>query len=324
MNRIRVLILHRDRKIRDKLSQKISALEDVKVISILSDVEAIFEKVEEKNPDIILIGMDFNRFSGLDILDKLMKSNPIPVLSISDHKKSEAVNSLSYGAIDLINSDYKSKEIHSLLKVAEKAQDRRYIKNSKVENYSVLDEHEVLLLAGSTGAQGALEFIVKNLPDNISVPIVVVQHISEELSRPLSKRLDVLSELNVYLARNEVEIGDGNIYVIPGNRDLTFKDDGGSKKISLNKADGKTPSIDKAFTSASEVYGSKSISVVLSGMGKDGALGSRYLSSKGAKVIVQDRKSCDVFGLGKHVINQGDADRVVNLEKLPKAIMEAL
>lgn len=323
-----VIVAHSDSKVRMKLSRKIKEIKGVKTVEKVRKASNFFEIVEETEPDVILIGMQFEALSGLDLIDKLMKTTPRPVLAISsDNKveKEEAVRSLSYGAIDIVDPKYDTEEIRPLLELASQAEEKELIYKETDLKDEISESEKVVVIGSSTGGPGTLEFILKNLPDELPIPILVAQHMSAKYTEIFTKRLNDLCEFEIKEAEDKEEIENGTVYFAPGNKDMTVKKEENTVQLRLEK--GKhtdTPSINELFKSASRIFGTRTIGVILTGMGKDGVIGSKFVKSEGGQIIVQDRDTSKIYGIGKHVVNQGDADKVIPMDEIPSSIIRCL
>jgi chemotaxis response regulator CheB len=174
----------------------------------------------------------------------------------------------------------------------------------------------IIGIAVSTGGPNALLQIVSNLSGDISVPIVVTQHMSEQFTPLLAERLNSRSKLSVCEATDMQRVEPGKIYLAPGDRHLTVQSIKSDVVISLSAAPKENscrPSADVMFRSLADVYGSKAIALVLTGMGVDGQSGCEYLKQRGGLVLAQDEHSSTVWGMPKAVVKAGLADEVLHL-----------
>jgi two-component system chemotaxis response regulator CheB len=178
----------------------------------------------------------------------------------------------------------------------------------------------------STGGPNALHALVPHLPANFPVPIVCVQHMPPLFTASLAERLDRESPLKVVEAVDGSFLEAGTFYIAPG----------GFHMVTLRAADGRLrlsmrldppvhscrPSVDVLFHSVAEICPGSVISVVLTGMGSDGAAGVGELRAKGAWSIVQDEATSVVWGMPGAVHAAGDADEVLPLEAIAGRLAE--
>ena len=161
--------------------------------------------------------------------------------------------------------------------------------------------------------------IMKGLPADFKATIFIVQHIASGFARGFAQWLDHDSRLNVRLAVDGQGYGKWEALVAPNDCHMVLE----KGKIRLVQAEPVNccrPSIDVFFNSLAEEEGARVVGVLLTGMGKDGAQGLRHIKDKGGFTMVQDEKSCTVFGMPKAAIALDAADEILPLLSLPEAI----
>ena len=171
---------------------------------------------------------------------------------------------------------------------------------------------DAVVIASSTGGPKALCQLFSGLAKNFPVPIILVQHNTSGFDKGFVQWLDGYTELNVLLAEEGMMPAAGNIYVAPTDRHLLIGSDG----FSLDDGEpinSQKPAADLLFKSAAEFYGKALISVVLTGMGSDGAEGTRLVKQAGGITIAQDEASSLIFGMPQAAIETGCVDMVINL-----------
>ncbi len=182
---------------------------------------------------------------------------------------------------------------------------------------------DVLAIGISTGGPNALRTMLPQFPADFPLPILIVQHMPPGFTREFAKGLHDICPMTVKEAEDEDAISVGTIYIAPGNKHMTVTDSGGLKVIKLNDDApvlGHRPSVEVLFDSVAEQYGNRVISVIMTGMGKDGAKGIKKIWSNGGITLAQDEKSCVVFGMPKVAIDSGAIDEVLPLNDLPQRI----
>lgn len=148
----------------------------------------------------------------------------------------------------------------------------------------------VLVVTGSSaGGVDALTAFVAHLPDALSLPIIVAQHLSPTHTSHLAAILSQQTSFAVKEVAGESTLEGGTIYIVPPNCDVEVRD--GDVTIVSSSATGPHPSIDRLFASAAKIYGERLIAIILSGLGSDGARGARAVKNEGGTVIVQQPES---------------------------------
>jgi two-component system, chemotaxis family, protein-glutamate methylesterase/glutaminase len=185
-------------------------------------------------------------------------------------------------------------------------------------------KHEVVSIGVSTGGPNALAEIIPRLPGHTGVPYFIVQHMPPIFTKQLAERLNSKSQLTVVEATDNEDIKPNIVYIAPGNFHMEVKERNGIKCIGLNQGpleNSCRPAVDVLFRSVARLYGRKALGVILTGMGKDGFLGSEMMKQNGSYIIAQDQESCVVYGMPKFVIESGISDEVVSLLSVSDAIV---
>jgi two-component system chemotaxis response regulator CheB len=178
------------------------------------------------------------------------------------------------------------------------------------------EEAAVVGVIASTGGPKALARLFGELPPDFPAPILVVQHIIRGFSEHLAGWLDANSGLAVQEAMHGVRAKPGNIYVAPADTHLEI---GPDRFLELNEGPpvgGHCPSGDLLLESLARHAGSRSVGIIMSGMGSDGTAGLAALHRSGGKTFVQDRKSSVVYGMPQSAIDLGVVDDVVELDDM--------
>jgi two-component system chemotaxis response regulator CheB len=167
---------------------------------------------------------------------------------------------------------------------------------------------DVLLVASSTGGPPALKLFLENLPPAFTLPILIVQHMPGTFTGMLAAHLSKTTGRKVVEAKDGERIENGVVYIAPGGWHMCVANRDGKTVIALDQTEPENwcrPAADKLFRSAAEVYGGRSLAVVLTGMGHDGLAGAKALSEKGASILAQDEASSVVWGMPGAVAEAG-------------------
>ncbi len=184
--------------------------------------------------------------------------------------------------------------------------------------------NKLIALGTSTGGPRALQQVIPKLPGNMSCGMVVVQHMPPGFTKSLAERLDALSQVKVKEADHGEPILPGHVYIAPGGYHLTVRGSAGKREISLNQDPplaSHRPAVDIMFDSVVK-YGADVVSVILTGMGCDGAAGMKKIKKAGGCVIAEAEETCVVYGMPKSVVEAGIADDVLPVGQIADAIMK--
>ena len=179
---------------------------------------------------------------------------------------------------------------------------------------------EILCIGSSTGGPRALQQVLQDASGALSdIPVVLTQHMPKSFTSVFAKHLDKACKLVVQEAEEGDVLKPGHVYIAPGNKHLVFEKFGGVTRIVLD--DGPQvnfckPAVDVMFTSISKIYGDKVLSVILTGMGKDGVIGGGDIVENGGNVLVQDEQSSIVWGMPGAAYKAGIASAQLPLNTL--------
>lgn len=184
----------------------------------------------------------------------------------------------------------------------------------------------IVFVGASTGGTEALKVFLMGIPDGFP-PIMVVQHMPETFTGSFARRLDGQSAPSVVEATDGMTLCAGTVYIAPGHSHMKIRLAGGSYLTELLKTppvNRHRPAVDLLFHSAAETVGNKAVGVLLTGMGKDGALGLKAMHDQGAFTIAQDEASCVVFGMPREAIALGAVDEILPLDRIAPRLIERL
>lgn len=181
-------------------------------------------------------------------------------------------------------------------------------------------ECKVLIIGGSAGSLDALLKIFPKLETNNSFAIVIVLHRKNAEDTTLEELIAVKSHIPVMEVEDKTELLPGHIYIAPSDYHLLFEKNDLLSLDASEKINYSRPSIDVAFESAAEAYGSSLTGILLSGANADGTAGIKAIKEAGGITIVQDPKTADVPFMPNHAIEHGSPDFVLNIEEMQKFI----
>ncbi len=337
---IRVLVIDDSAFMRKAISLMLQSDPDIEVVGTARDGEEGIEKLKATLPDIVTLDIEMPRLSGMATLEWIMKEHPLAVLMVSSSTRQGAevtLRALELGAVDFVaktpggGMEVMKIQDELVRKVNAIARRRGGHLPAASDALSVPKtiprihrEAEIVAVGSSTGGPQALQMICSNLPHDFPCGVILVQHMPPAFTGPLAARLNGLSKLEVTEAAPNDLVEPGRVLLAPGGFHLRLRRDGHRVTVTLSEEPRTLlhrPSVDVTFLSIAEIYGSRSVGVVLTGMGNDGLAGMRAIKAAGGKAIAQDEESSVVYGMPRAVVEAGLADHVLPLSAIPEAIV---
>ena len=295
--------------------------------------------VSQLQPDVIALDIKMSNIDGIKVTEQIMQETPLPIVGLSNNTTDnfdERLKIIKAGALTVLKKpqdsgcniidDQQQEFINSLKILSEVKVVRMWtgkrLGNIKKINKNIQRKHspEIIGIATSTGGPDALAKILKQLPENFSVPILIVQHIMKGFTNNFVTWLNNFTGLNIKLAEQHEQIRNNMIYVAPDDFHMSAH----HQRILLSKEQpikGHRPSANYLFNSIAKYYSQKGMGVILTGMGDDGASGIKAIKDSGGTTIAQDEKSSVIFGMPKEAINLNAIDRIVSIDQIGKVIL---
>ena len=314
------------------------------------------KKIQELKPDLVLLDIEMPVMNGLEMLEKLMKTNPIPVIIISTlatEGTETTIRALELGAVDFITkptnifkmnqSDIKEAIIQKIRMASSvtsthlqrlELPGKTNIKALSTEfnqPSSISKIQSFVAIGVSTGGPRALQQVLPLIPEDIGASFLIVQHMPPGFTKSLSDRLNQMSQIHVKEAEDGEVLAPGVAYIAPGDYHMLVEQKSSSSsqyviRLSMSEPVGRhRPSVDVMMESIAKLPIKNAIGVIMTGMGSDGTVGMIQLKEKlDAFTIAQDETSCVVYGMPKAAVEAGVVDEVVSLEKIAERIIKQL
>ena len=182
---------------------------------------------------------------------------------------------------------------------------------------------KAIVMGSSTGGPNALLKLFSGLQTPLAIPVFIVQHMPPMFTQTLAKSIDEISAVSVKEAEDGEKPLPNVAYIAPGGRQMKLVQ--GSAGLEIKITDDKSdnfckPSVDYFFASAAELYESRVLGVILSGMGSDGCEGLRVMKNHGVTVFGQSEESCVVYGMPKVAYEAGLVDKQLSIDQMASAI----
>ena len=276
-----------------------------------------------------------------------MQDNPTPIVVVSSFYETKEVDMamkvLQVGAVTILPRPYgpghlkyeqsakkylNTLKLMSEIKVVKRSKSKETApvekgcdENTSTPNYTLNQCYNTLAIGASAGGPDGLVTILSGLPVNFPLPVFIVQHIDAQFADGFVSWLNATSMLPVSIAQHGEKALPGHVYLPPANQHLVVTCNGVITTTTDTQVNSARPSVDVLFKSIAQVYGKKSLVVLLSGMGKDGAYELKNLHDMGAYTIAQSENTCLVFGM------PGEAAKIGAVSKLlspPEILQEIL
>lgn len=350
MPTIQVLIVDDAVVVRSRLSKILSTDPEIEVVGVAATGQIALAKLTQLKPDVVILDVEMPDLDGLQILSRIRQVDPhLPVIMFSAMTTTGAtatLDALTLGASDYVtkpshlgNVDNVTQYLQDTLIPKIKALSKKYTQKGKNRSCPIAPASvfpttaqvkfsqttvEIVAIGVSTGGPNALATLLTELPPDFPVPIVIVQHMPPMFTRLLAERLSTRCPFPVREAIAGAIVAPGTIWVAPGDYHLSLKQRGASVQLVLDQSPPQNscrPSVDVLFESVAQIYGNRTLGVILTGMGQDGLRGCQSIRDRNGQILAQDEASSVVWGMPGFVVNAGLADAVLPLVQIMAEIV---
>ena len=339
----RVLVVDDSAYVRKVVSQMLGRSPFVEVVGTARDGEEALGLVQELQPDVVTCDLNMPVMDGVSFVRAQMARRPVSIIIISIAAESgeQVLAALDAGAIDFVQKPTAlaterlmdmADELIDKVKAAARSPRRSIparppLPAQPAVRRAARGPIDVVVIGVSTGGPQGLKLLVPQLPADCPVPVAMVMHMPLGYTEMYAQKLNELSPLTVIEAGEGNVVEAGTVYLAPAGRHLTFRKEGARVVTHLDVRPLDTPhrpAVDVLFHSAAEVYGSRVLGVVMTGMGNDGQEGAAWIKARGGCILTEAEDSCVVYGMPRSVVEAGLSDASVPLERLAEAIMEKI
>lgn len=289
------------------------------------------EMCTKATPDLVLMDLIMPVMDGVETTRRIMAQSPCAILIVTSSvgaNASRVFEAMGHGALDAVDtpalgmgdlSESSSPLLAKIETIQKLVRDKNGINGAMARAGSkipLLSGERLLAIGASAGGPAALMTLLRGLPKDFQAAIVVVQHVDEQFAAGMAEWLGSNSALPVRVAQ-EGERPEAGVVLLAGTNDhLTLKapDRLGYTPKPTDYA--YRPSVDVFFQSACRFWPGTVVGVLLTGMGRDGALGLKALRNKGHYTIAQDQASCAVYGMPKAAAALDAAVDILALEQI--------
>ena len=332
-----------------------NADEQLQVVGRAKDGREAIALSESLKPDVITMDLNMPHLDGLEATAHIMTTNPRPIVVVSSETRegaTSALKALELGAIEFVTKpsggidlDMQSVKDELLRKVRMAAKVRVVRTASRLAGalrapsgkplpadnlprpttaattFASDMRFPVVVLAASTGGPATIMRMAPGFTRDFPAAVFLVQHMPASFTSQYSVQLAEFTNIRVKEAEHNESVQPGTFYICPGGQHLRVAPTG---RIQLDSTTGRIegylPNIDVTMESVAAFAGTMSIGVVLTGMGSDGARGSRAIKAAGGMVFAQDEASSVIFGMPEEAIKTGVVEQVLPIDDIYPAI----
>lgn len=347
MNRIKVLIVD-DSAFARRILRDILAAAGFEIVGQARDGQEGLEMALQFRPDVVTLDVDMPRLDGLATLKAIMQQCPTAVLMVSSRTQEAAPMALACleaGAVDCVGKlsgsqglDLRDQSDELVARVRSAAAARVGGRpmappvrpaTPPPAPAPVSGAIRVVALGASTGGPRTVVEMIADLPP-LPCPVLYVQHMPAQFTPSYAARLGAVGRMPAKEAEDGEELLPGTIYLAPGDRHLTVAPPirlGAPPRARLSLEPANTlfrPSVDVLFKSVARMYGTAALGVVMTGMGRDGALGMKQIRLAGGHTIAESEETAVINGMPGACVEEGAAIEVLPSYRIAGAIAKGV
>lgn len=359
---LRVLVVDDTALYRKIVSDALAELPDAEVVGIAHNGKIALSKIASLNPDILTLDIEMPEMDGVEVLSHLKTEAPevgaIMLSTLTQKGGDMSMKALELGAFDFIpkpqagsmeeNKEIIRNTIAPMLRAFARRREIKAILNGKpgisrptakkglpdssdvVQRMAAISSHrkirsEIVGIGISTGGPVALAKMLPKLPDDLDVPILIVQHMPPVFTQSLAKSLHAKCSIEVKEAVDGEPVRVNTALIAPGGKQMKVMagPDGKTRVVRVTDDPPENscrPSVDYLFRSIAHHYVGRATGVIMTGMGSDGTLGLKLMKRNGATIIAQNEATCTVYGMPKEPTESGIVDVICPLDKIADEI----
>jgi two-component system chemotaxis response regulator CheB len=339
---IRVVIVEDSRATAELLASILHTAGDIQVVGTASNGEEGVRMVQSLHPDLVTMDVYMPKMNGADAVKEIMRIHPVPIVIVSNNSKPHSMDltfqAMRAGALTVVNKpslhDPESNSnlvrtvrlmagvpvIHhwGTVKVTPSATPSKPTLSTKtiIQQKDLTSKVRVIGIAASTGGPSTVAAVLKNLPVDFPLPIILVQHFSPGFTNGLIDWLGTQINLRVQIAAHGDNLEPGTLLIAPDDYHLRIN---GTMMVVLSQEPsykGLRPSANPLFESMAVAFGPTALGIILTGMGDDGADGLLKLHQAGGVTLAQDEESCVVYGMPREAVLRGAVDESLTPEQI--------
>lgn len=327
MKPIQLFLIDDSAVVRGALVRRFASTSEINVVGTALTGSEVIGQIASAKPEVILIDLaDLSTSEAHRRIDALRDAAPQALIVQWGPQTRHNVNAVIVRPEGVRSLGQSLESLKTeLLKLTQRAR-REGVHNIRPRHRRSGHRLALIAIGTSTGGPKALERIIPQLPGDMPVPIVIVQHMPARFTTHLARSLDAKSRLSVLEGYEGAPIKPGQVWIAPGDHHMVLRNEGTTLTLGLNQGPqvhSCRPAVDVLFQSVARIMGQRALGVVLTGMGYDGLDGSTAMRRRGARIIAQDEASSIVWGMPGAVVRAQQADSIVPLSDMAVALIQA-
>lgn len=331
---IRVMIVDDSLTVRTIFKRMVESDGAMEVIDTASSAERAIAQLEKASADVILLDLEMPGMGGLEALPEILErangGQVLVVSSLTQDGAEHTVSALSMGAADTMlkprpggfNEDYRTQLLGKIRALGEATSRTATLAEEEGESTAPVptapaatpasptssQPPEVIAIGASTGGIHALNLLLRRLPPEFDLPILITQHLPTSFIPVFARQVEMACARRAVIAEDGTEIRAGEVAIAPGHGHMLVRRRGErlyTRTSSEPARSGCLPSVDPMFASLAEACEGRVLGIILSGMGRDGLEGARSLVEAGATLFAQDAETSAVWGMPGAVAKAG-------------------
>lgn len=349
MTPTRILIVDDSVVIRRALVSSLSAEPGLELLRPAATGRIAVARIKENRPDFVILDVEMPEMSGLETLAEIRKfDGALPIVMFSAHTDkgtATTLDALALGATDYVMkpsslgpAGTSLEEVRDQLlnriqtfcprEPAEVVNEKAVLPRAAAmrTTQTAKKQVDVVAIGVSTGGPNALCEVIPALPNDLPVPVLIVQHMPPMFTQMLAERLDQKSGLSVREGKDGVSPAPGEVWIAPGGKHMILQKKQSNVHLRLNEDPPENscrPAVDVLFRSVVKNYDSV-LAIILTGMGQDGLRGCEVVRDHGGHIVVQDEASSVVWGMPGFVAKAGLADEILPINQISDSITRRL
>jgi two-component system, chemotaxis family, protein-glutamate methylesterase/glutaminase len=338
--RIKIIIVDDSPAMQELFQLLLRGQPDFEITAVAGSAEDGWGRFCQSPPDVMLLDLELPGRPGLDLLKRIMRERPTPVVIVSANGGEGSENTiaaLAAGAVAFIEKpdsisisvETFTATLHRVIRMSAGTRQSLVHNAPGLEPSRIVSvppspvlEDKVIAIGASTGGVAAVQHVLTALA-RAPLPIIITQHMPAGYTRRFAERLRQVTGYDVKEAEDGDRLAAGRVLIARGDRHLLLAGSRAQPVCRLSDGpavSGHKPSVDVMFRSTAEVMGQHAVGVLLTGMGRDGAEGLLAMRKAGAHTACESEKSAIVFGMPKAALEIGASDTSLPLPAMAKWI----